>query len=125
VRAGRGLAGLNAAFHAAHERLFTFSMDTETELVNLRAVARGAAPELPARELPQGDGNPIAAKLRDHEMWVDGGFAPAVIYERAKLRANDVIPGPAIVTEMDSTTVILGGHAGTVDKFGNILIRPV
>ena len=125
VAAGRGLAALEAAFHAAHQRLFTFSMDTETELVNLRAVALGAALHLPALPLAQGDGNPIAAKLRDHQMWVDGGFRPAVVYDRARLRAGDVIAGPAIVTEMDATTVILADCAGTVDGFGNILINPV
>jgi len=125
VAAGRGLVALEAAFHAAHQRLFTFSMDTETELVNLRAVALGAALDLPALPLAVGDGNPIAAKLRDHQMWVDGSFRPAAIYDRARLRAGDVIPGPAIVTEMDSTTVILADCAGTVDGFGNILINPV
>lgn len=125
VQDGTGLAALEAAFHAAHRRLFTFSMDTDTELVNLRAVAMGPAPELPARELPRGDGNPIAAKLRDHSMWADGNYRPAVIYDRNKLRAADVIPGPAIVTEMDATTVILAGCAGTVDRFGNILINPI
>jgi N-methylhydantoinase A len=125
VQAGRGLAQLEAAFHEAHKRLFTFSMDTETELVNLRAVALGKAPELPAQQLPEGDGSPLAAKVRDHEMWVGGEFRPAVIYDRALLRAGDLIPGPAIVTEMDSTTVILADCAGRVDKFGNILINPV
>jgi N-methylhydantoinase A len=125
VQAGRGLAQLEAAFHEAHKRLFTFSMDTETELVNLRAVALGKPPELPAQQLPEGDGSPLAAKVRDHEMWVGGEFRPAVIYDRALLRAGDLIPGPAIVTEMDSTTVILADCAGRVDKFGNILINPV
>ena len=124
-RGNPGLAALAAAFHEAHERLFTFSMDTDTELVNLRALGLSQALDLPALELPQGDGNPGAAKLRDHEMWVDGGFKPAVIYDRARLRAGDRIPGPAIVTEMDATTVILAGHAGRVDRHGNILINPV
>ncbi len=118
------LARLADTFHAAHKRLFTFSMDTDTELVNLRAIALGRAPELPALELPQGDGNPIAAKLRDHEMWVDGRFRPAVIYDRARLRAGDRIPGPAVVCEMDATTVILADAVGTVDAHGNILINP-
>jgi N-methylhydantoinase A len=122
---GTGLAGLNATFHEAHKRLFTFSMDTETELVNLRAVALGKALDLPALALPRGDGNPVAAKLRDHQMWAEGGFVPGVIYDRAKLRAGDVIPGPAVVCEMDSTTVILAQHVGTVDTYGNILINPV
>jgi N-methylhydantoinase A len=121
----RGLAQLDAAFHEAHRRLFTFSMDTETELVNLRAVALGRALDLPAREIARGDGNPAAAKLRDHEMWADGAFRPGAIYDRALLRAGDLIAGPAVVCEMDSTTVILAGHAGRVDTFGNILINPV
>jgi N-methylhydantoinase A len=38
--------------------------------------------------------------------------------------AGDVIPGPAIVVEMDSTTLIETRHIGTVDAFGNILITP-
>ena len=120
-----GLAGLAETFHMAHKRLFTFSMDADTELVNLRAIALGNAPELPALTQPQGDGNPIAAKLRDHEMWVDGSFRAAVIYDRVKLRAGDRIPGPAVVCEMDSTTVILADAVGTVDAHGNILINPV
>ena len=99
-------------------------MDSPHELVNLRAVALGPVLDLPAPPLPEGDGNPIAAKIRDHHLWADGKMQPAVIYDRAKLRAKDVIPGPAIVVEMDSTTLIEAGCTGTVDAFGNILIYP-
>ena len=120
-----GLEALAARFDEEHRRLFTFNMDAEHEFVNLRAVALGKALALPAHELPKGDTNPIAAKLRDHEVWMDGAAQPAVIYDRARLRAGDVIPGPAIVIEMDSTTLIESRHAGTVDRFGNILIHPV
>ncbi len=119
------LKSLADTFHEAHRRLFTFSMDTDTELVNLRAIALGKSPELPANKLEQGNGDPVAAKLRDHEMWVAGSFKPAVIYERAKLRGGDRIAGPAVVVEMDSTTVILADHEGVVDAYGNILINPV
>ena len=42
----------------------------------------------------------------------------AAIYDRATLRADDVITGPAIVTEMDSTTLVLPGHAATVHASG-------
>ena len=37
---------------------------------------------------------------------------------------GDVLPGPAIVTEMDSTTLVLPGHVATVDRCGSLLIRP-
>ena len=119
-----GIAALTQRFDDEHRRLFTFNMDSEHELVNLRAVALGRALELPAHQLAAGDGNPIAAKLRDHELWMDGAAQAAVIYDRAKLRAGDIIPGPAIVTEMDSTTLIETRHIGTVDMFGNIMITP-
>lgn len=46
-----------------------------------------------------------------------------MIYDRSRLRAGDVIPGPAIVCEMDSTTLIESGCTGTVDHVGNILIN--
>ena len=47
-----------------------------------------------------------------------------LVYDRAKLRAGDVVAGPAIVTEMDSTTLVLPGHAATVHRSGSLLIRP-
>lgn len=120
---GSGLAEIAARFDEEHKRLFTFNMDVPHELVNLRAVALGPALELDVQPLPAGDGDPIAAKLRDHELWADGQMRPAVIYDRAKLRAGDVIPGPAIVVEMDSTTLIEADCVGTVDALGNIFIN--
>jgi len=118
-----GVAGILARFDEEHLRLFTFNMDTPHEIVNLRAVALGQPLDLPAAELPKGDGNPAAAKMRDHVLWMDGKEQAAVIYDRSKLRQGDVIPGPAIVVEMDSTTLIETGCVAIVDKVGNILIN--
>jgi N-methylhydantoinase A len=118
-----GVAGILKRFDEEHNRLFTFNMDTPHEIVNLRAVALGQALDLPAAELVKGDGNPAAAKMRDHALWMDGREQAAVIYDRAKLRQGDVIPGPAIVVEMDSTTLIESGCIAKVDAVGNILIN--
>ena len=123
VLARDGVAGILKRFDEEHLRLFTFNMDTPHEIVNLRAVAMGQALELPAATLPNGDGNPAAAKMRDHSLWMDGKEQAAVIYDRAKLRQGDVIPGPAIVVEMDSTTLIESGCVARVDHVGNILIN--
>lgn len=119
-----GIKGLLARFDEEHRRLFTFNMESDHEIVNLRAVALGPALDLQAARLPEGDGDPREAKLRDHELWVDGALRPAVIYERSRLRAGDMIPGPAIIVEMDSTTLIEADCVGTVDPVGNILINP-
>jgi N-methylhydantoinase A len=118
-----GVAGLLGRFDAEHLRLFTFNMDTPHEIVNLRAVALGQALNLPAAELPEGNGDPSAAKMRDHRLWMDGREQAAVIYDRSKLKQGDVISGPAIVIEMDSTTLIEAGCVATVDRVGNILIN--
>lgn len=119
-----GIAGLLRRFDAEHLRLFTFNMDTPHEIVNLRAMALGQALDLPAAELPRGDGNPTAAKMRDHSLWMDGREQAAVIYDRAHLRQGDIVRGPAIVVEMDSTTLVEAGCVATVDPVGNILINP-
>ena len=124
VLAKDGIEGILARFDEEHLRLFTFNMDTPHEIVNLRAVALGQAPALPANELPKGDGDPSAAKIRDHTLWMDGREQAAVIYDRSKLRQGDTIPGPAIITEMDSTTLVESGCVASVDHVGNILINP-
>ncbi|MEP0190438.1 MAG: hydantoinase/oxoprolinase family protein [Erythrobacter sp.] len=118
-----GIEGVLARFNAEHLRLFTFNMDTPHEIVNLRAVAMGEAPALPASELPKGNGDPADAKIRDHRLWMDGEERAAVIYDRARLKQGDVITGPAIITEMDSTTLVENGCSATVDKVGNIMIN--
>ena len=121
--AAEGIAGILGRFDEEHKRLFTFNMDTPHEIVNLRAVALGRALDLPAAPIEKGNGDPAAAKLRDHMLWMDGREQAAVIYDRAKLKAGDILPGPAIVCEMDSTTLIESGCVATVDPVGNILIN--
>ncbi|MCW1401835.1 hydantoinase/oxoprolinase family protein [Novosphingobium sp. MW5] len=121
--ASGGLEAVISRFDEEHLRLFTFNMDSPHELVNLRAIAQGPVLDLPSPKLPEGTGDPVEAKIRDHELWVDGAMRPAVIYDRAKLRANDRIEGPAIVVEMDSTTLIEADCIGIVDASGNILIN--
>jgi N-methylhydantoinase A len=118
-----GVVGILERFNEEHLRLFTFNMDTPHEIVNLRAVALGEAPALPAAELPKGNGDPSAAKIRDHILWMDGEQRAAAIYDRAKLKQDDTIAGPAIITEMDSTTLVECGCTARVDAVGNILIN--
>jgi N-methylhydantoinase A len=55
-------------------------------------------------------------------VWIGGEERPAVIYDRARLRQGDVIEGPAIITEMDSTTLVEHDCRAAVDAVGNILI---
>ncbi|GAA5135189.1 hydantoinase/oxoprolinase family protein [Pseudonocardia adelaidensis] len=118
------LGALAAAFDAEHERLFSFLLTTDHELVNARATVTGPRPQVAATHLPDGDGDPGAALVDTHPIHVSGEWVDARVHDRTKLRAGDVVAGPAIVTEMDSTTLVLPGHAATVHPSGSLLIRP-
>jgi N-methylhydantoinase A len=119
------LARLGETFDAEHDRLFSFLLTVDHELVNARATVTGPRPDVAPVTLPEGDGDPAAALVQDHEIYVGGEFHPAGVYDRARLRAGDVVRGPAIVTEMDSTTLVLPGHAATVHASGSLLINPL
>lgn len=119
-----GIAGVAKRFDDMHTQLFTFALDAPHEVVNLRAVVQGPETKVRAEQLPRGNGDPAAAIIDDATVFVDGADHPARIYDRARLRAGDRIPGPAIVCQMDTTTLILPGHSGEVDAVANILIRP-
>lgn len=119
-----GLAGIAKQFDKIHEQMFTFALDHDHELVNLRAIQQGKAPKVKAEKVGTGRGEPTNAVTDTTTIYFEGKKRKAKIYDRAKLLSGHKIPGPAIVEEMDSTTLILPDHAGTVDKFGNILIRP-
>jgi N-methylhydantoinase A len=119
-----GLVEAGKRFDAMHEQMFTFALETGHELYNLRALVQGRESAARAETLQSGNADASAAAYQDASIYVEGREQPAKIYDRAKLLAGNRISGPAIVTEMDSTTVILPGHEGEVDAVGIILIRP-
>ncbi len=121
----KGLGDLDERFNQLHEQLYGFRMPkTRAEIVNLRAVGFGSVekPELP-EGVDGGSADSSHAIASDHTMIHKGQRIAAKIYDRAKLIPGNVVPGPAVVTEFDSTTVILPGYSAKVDKFFNLLIN--
>ncbi len=122
---GAGLDSLRAAFDAEHERLFSFLLENEQELVTVRATVTGPRPAVASPLLADGGPDATAAQTGTTPVWVDGETVDAALYDRALLLAGNVVAGPAIVTEMDSTTLVLPGHTATVHPSGSLLIRPM
>jgi N-methylhydantoinase A len=120
----RGLDVVGKRFDEMHEQLFTFALPEEKELVNLRAVAQGKSTSVRAQRVEKGGSDASAAILADHTLYVDGKDQKGKLYDRRKLKSGNVLKGPAVVLQMDTTTLILPGHVGRVDDFGNILITP-
>lgn len=124
--AGLSIESLIARFDTEHERLFTFNLDeTPHEIVNVRAIALGKSADVAPPAIEKGEADPSSAKTRDHQLYMDGKMQDAVIYDRALLKAGNRVAGPAIITEMDSTTLVHSGCEALVDDHGNLIINLV
>ncbi len=120
----RGLSAISDRFDAEHERLFTFALELEHELVTLRASVKGRGIKVKRAPIARGTADASKAVVGKQASYMDGKNVTALVYDRARLKAGNKVSGPAIIMEMDSTTVILPKHIGHVDALGNVLIYP-
>jgi N-methylhydantoinase A len=119
-----GFGPLGEAFSEMHNRFYKFRLDAPVEIVNVRAIGLGKVKQIRLARRRKGPADPRKAVVESHQIWFEGRPMKTLIYDRGRLRPGHVVKGPAIVTEEDSTTVILPGHKGEVDAYSNILIRP-
>lgn len=110
-------------FNEIHDRTYGFMLDSVVEIVNLRAVGIGRVTKIALPEGEPGPGDAGAAHSGEQPIYRHGEWITAQLYDRGKLRPGMAIAGPAIVTELDSTTVVLPGHTATVDRYFNLLIN--
>jgi N-methylhydantoinase A len=121
--AGDLIPSLVQQFNDIHDRTYGFQLDSIVEVVNLRAVGIGRVTKI---ELPEGEpgaADASSAHAGATRIYRNGEWQPAQLYDRSKLKPGMQVAGPAIVTELDSTTVVLPGHTATVDRYFNLLIN--
>ena len=117
-------AALKAAFEAEHERMYGYTAPEEPiQLVTFRVEATGRVPKSEFLETPAASGPPEPTGAR--EVWLPeaGGWTETPLYDRSVLGAGQAIDGPAIIEQMDSTTLILPGQTATVDRVANLVIE--
>ena len=120
------LTEILARFHAEHERSYGFKAEDEpVEFVALRLSAIGEISKPRVRELAKGNRDASGALKGTRYVYFSEnyGWGECPIYDRYALRSDDEIQGPAIVEEVDSTTVVHPGWCGKVDRFGNLFLR--
>ena len=121
------LADAVRRFHVEHERAYGHGYPEQpVELVNftVTAIGRIARPRLP-RIGSNGQGVSDAQRgTRRVFFSADAGFVETAIHDRALLQAGHVVVGPAVIEEVDSTTLLHAGYRAAVDEFGNLLIAP-
>ncbi|MBV9589620.1 MAG: hydantoinase/oxoprolinase family protein [Hyphomicrobiales bacterium] len=117
--AGDG-ASTEAEFSKAHSALYGFTLDAPIELVTLRIEASGRMPA-PVRENLGRAGGARAVATR--QVRFAGGPRDVEVFDRETFGAGDRFAGPALVTQLDATTLVPPGWRGEVHASGALLLR--
>ncbi len=122
--AEQGISRLTDEFDNEHEQLFTFKLGDGHEILMIRAVVKAKAKAIAEQTVGEAGASLEDCVMHETRFYYEGAHHDATIYDRGKLHQGLVVPGPAIVSEMDSTTVVLPGYAARIDAVGNLLIEP-
>jgi N-methylhydantoinase A len=118
------IARLRARFDGLHKQMFGHTAPEEpVEIVSYRLRGIGRVPEV---EIPKfaPEGRTLKDALREtRQARFGGAMIPCPVYQRERLDVGIAFEGPAIVDQLDATTVIPIGHKARVDEFKNILIE--
>jgi len=118
------LADLLTRFHAAHTQEYGYAIEGRgIEFVSARVRAIGIVPKAPQARIT-GGASLKAATTGSRRIYVDKrrGWHEATIYRREALPVEMQFQGPAIVTEMSATTIILPEQTGVIDPWGNLIL---
>jgi N-methylhydantoinase A len=122
-------ARLAGGFHAAHRHRFSYASDDEpVEIVNLRLKAIGKTSKPQFSRKQRGALDPKAAHLGYKQVYFADRASPhtarpilTALYEREGLAPGNIVVGPAIIFQLDTTTVVPPDWAATVDGWGNLV----
>lgn len=115
-----------ARFREGYRKVFGYDDGVRPiEVVDwyLMATARArVGADAPISNGAAGDAGPARRKFRQAYFPEAGGYTQTAIFDRARLSAGEVIKGPAIVEERESTTVILPGDSVALTRHGSLVI---
>lgn len=110
-------------FHEEHERQFAFRQDDNpVEIYQLHLKALGKTPK-PAFTPAESDGSALPEPLGRREVYFDGQWHDTPVYDRDALRPEMELSGPAIINQLDSTTVVPPNTTAVIDEWLNIRIH--
>ena len=120
-----GMERLIEEFHRSYQEEYGYARrGTPVELVHFRVQVRAPGPRPQLRTSAPGDGRHGRALLGSRRVYLDEdhGFSTCPIYWRPLLKPEDRFEGPAIIEQLDSTTVLLPGQRVYVDQHHNLVI---
>jgi N-methylhydantoinase A len=114
-----------ASFHQLHAQSYGYADPARAvEIVTLRiqALARSPRPRLKRASAARSDAG--HALLSSHRIFENGRWRTASLYDRARLRRGNRIPGPAVIAELSATTYLPTGWIASVDALSNLVLTP-
>jgi N-methylhydantoinase A len=116
---------LQRLFEAAYWERFGVELpEIRAVLVNLHTAVIGLRPRLDLAVLARAERALDLQGARNgmRQVWFEGGFRDTPIYQREKLPQDATFTGPAIIEQLDCTTVIDPGNRVELDALGNLLV---
>jgi N-methylhydantoinase A len=114
---------IGESFESLHEARYGHRIKAPLKITRILLKATGKIKDLPVKEIRKGKSIPAGALKKKREVYLDGEFVEANIFERGRLTCGNIIPGPAIIEEPFHTTVVMAGQNCEVDKYGNLIIH--
>jgi N-methylhydantoinase A len=121
---GANLATIEADFHNAYEREYTYRLDTPVESVGIHLVASAEVGKLKMTEqaLGEADASPALKGKRQVDFALEG-MHESDIYDGTKLKPGMSFEGPAIIEDPGATVVIHPDNRAEMDGYGNVHIH--
>jgi N-methylhydantoinase A/oxoprolinase/acetone carboxylase beta subunit len=115
---------LQQTFHEKHKKQYGFAVSqAPVTIVNLRVIAQGPMPHLKPSRISRQRGKPQPLTTREVYFEEIDRFTQTPIYERSTLGFKAEVIGPAIIEQLDSTTVIHPDTKATIGKGGNMTLE--
>jgi N-methylhydantoinase A len=117
---------LAEGFAAAHQRAYGFIAEGDpVELVTFRVEAIGLVHKAKFQPEPEIGADASPAAIGERHVWLPeaGDRLTCPVYDRERLRVGNVIAGPAIIEQMDATTLVLPAMMGRVEPYLNLILE--
>jgi N-methylhydantoinase A len=122
----RTLDQLAQGFAEAHQRMYGFVAEDElVQLVTFRVEATGRVAKATLEQAAMSGADASGAIRERRAVWIaeENGNVPCPVYARDQLKPGNRFAGPAIVEQMDATTLVLPGMTARVDSYLNLILE--
>ena len=111
-------------FHGRHKRLYSYRHDRRpVEIVNLRVKAVAVRPKISLGREPMAGSLDPEALVKKQEIHTGRSVRKGAVYDRSKLGSGNILAGPALVIDPESTTYLPPGFNAIIDPYLNLVIR--